>query len=202
MVSPNDLKPIENGNQIYQESLGSEIDQSAIYENVLFTCVKKEYPGVVLTPICDIISQKAKYVKLAQIVPTEDVYNKFLVSRGLSDDEIVGAVAIKNKKMRAIKKDFTEQYLQNRTYRYHFLPKLSTVIDYSFIDFQMVQTIYPQDLEKYKKIAALKSPWRESIPSRYAAYCLRIGTPEYSGSFLDSTFENFSDLKLDIFGVV
>jgi len=194
MVSPIDSKEIGDGTEIYQKDFDQEIDQSAIYENINFTCVGKAYPGIVLTPICDIITKRAPYLKVVQIIPAKWVYEKFLLSKNLTEKQMIGVDNVPSKQLGAIKREFMTQYIGNRTYRYHFLPKLENIVDNSFIDFQMVQTIYPEDLEKHRKIAALRSPWRESVPSRYAAYCLRIGTPRYSKEFLNTIFDSISSL--------
>ena len=77
----------------------------------------------------------------------------------------------------------------------YFLPELKGVIKNSFIDFQVVQTFNIAEIENYKKLTVLRSPWREAIPSRYAAYCLRIGTPEYTKDSLRTVFDNISNLK-------
>lgn len=195
MVSQSDLKEIGDGVKIYQEKFDQKIDQSSIYESINFTCVDKAYPGIVLTPICDIITKRVPYVKIVQIISAKWVYEKYLLSKELSEEQIIGVDNIPTKQLRSIRREFVTQYIKNRTYRYHFLPKLKDILGNSFIDFQMVQTMYPEHLEKCRKIAALKSPWRESVPSRYAAYCLRIGTPRYSKEFMNATFDSISSLK-------
>ena len=188
MVSLTELKDIDDTSAIYLENLDEMLDQSAIYDKVLFEFLGKTYPAIILTPTCDIVTKKANYLTVAQIIPARWVYVKICMSRGLTDDQIAGVAQTEPNVQKSIKKDFVEHYMENRTYRYHYLPKRDKVFEDSFIDFQAVKTLYPKVLQEHKKIAALKSPWREAVPARYAAYCLRIGTPNYSKRLLDYCF--------------
>jgi len=195
MGSPIDTRGIEDGTEIYEQVIGEEIEQSSIYDSVLFACFDKAYPAIVLTPICDIVSRRAEYLKVAQIIPAQLVYEEFLESKGVTELEMSGVQALGRKRALGLKKEFTEQFMKNRVYRYHFLPRLRDILADSFVDFQIVQTVHAENLKGPKKLALLKSPWRECLPSRYAAYCLRIGTRPYSDKFLGTVHDSISLLK-------
>jgi hypothetical protein len=196
MVASINLSEIKSGEEIFESTFDQEIDQSAIFEKINFTCINAVTPGIVLTPICDIITKRAPYIKIAQIVSAEFVCEAFLLSKKLSEEQIAGTAAISSRRqLDSIREEFIDHYIGNRTHRYHFLPKLDGVIDNSFIDFLMVQTMTPENLKNNKKIAVLKSPWRESVPSRYAAYCLRIGTPRFSEEFLQTTLSRICAIR-------
>jgi len=186
---------VTDPSRIYEEHFDQNPDQSAIYEKVHFIPLKEDSPAIVLTPVCDIGTKGADCLTVARIIPIKPVFEFFLYKSGLTEEEIMGISVIKGDTKRNLHSTFQDQYLKNRTARYHFLPGLKGVIDNSFVSFEMIQTIHYDELKKIKKIAVLKSPWRESVPARYAAYCLRIGTPDYSASFFESVLGEISFLK-------
>ncbi len=185
---------IDDEKEAYEDKVNESIEQSAIYANVEFACLKKKCLAVVLTPICDIATKRCPYLTLAPIIPAQIIYDTFLLKNQITDEQILGVISVTAKQFKSLKEDFIDQYIRNNVYRYHFMPRLEKIFDSSFVDFQVVQT-FSVDEFKYSKIALLKSPWREAVPSRYAAYCLRIGTPNYSDTLLESFYQGISHLK-------
>ena len=195
MASPGNSRGIDDPSDIYEARFDAEVDQSAIYAEITFTCIGKPSYAIVLTPICDIATKKLSYITLAQIIPANIIYEMILFNEKLSEQQMIGVEAVGSGKLKHIKDEFLKNYLKNRVYRYHFLPKLNGILDNSFIDFQVVQTFSIEELIKHKKTAVLKSPWRESIPARYAAYSVRIGTPDFSDNLFDSIHNEISELN-------
>jgi len=53
----------------------------------------------------------------------------------------------------------------------YFIPDL-------LVDFQSLKTTPPKEIEKLCVIASLDSPFAEALPSRFARYFGRLGTPD------------------------
>ena len=194
MVSASDLE-IDNINQIYEKKFDVKIDQSVIYNDVYFGCLGIKCPAIVLTPVCEIVAKKVDFITIAQIVQARSVYEFFLSKNSLTQEQILGVDVVKEGTKTKLNEKFIDLYIGNRTYQYHFLPKKEKIIEHSFVCFEIVQTLSCAELQKQKKIAVLKSPWRESLPSRYASYSLRIGTPRYSKEFLERIIQDVTYWK-------
>lgn len=187
---------VSDPEEIYEDSPGPDVEQSAIYKGVHFSCINEEIFGIVVTPACDIYWKKAQYVKMAGILPAEQVFFAWLEKNGCTRDEIGGIVAVRSKKrFNNLHNNFAEWYIGNREIRYHFLPSYQDILPHSFVDFQLVESLYPDSTKKLEKIAVLKSRWKEAIPARYASYCGRIGTKDYSKKLVGDIINQVSDLK-------
>lgn len=191
-----DQSEVSNPEEIYEDYVGADPEQSAIYKGVRFTCITAEMFGIVVTPACDIYWKKAQYVKIAGILPVEQVFFAWLEKNGCTPEQIAGITRLPSKtKVDKLHNRFAEWYIKNREIRYHFLPSCQDIFPHSFVDFQLVESFYPDTIRKLEKITVLKSPWRESIPARYASYCGRIGTKEYSKNLVEDIIGQTSHLK-------
>ena len=80
--------------------------------------------------------------------------------------------------------------------RYYYIPGLDSYYEPSAIDFQLIEVKkYTKKLFeglKEKKIASLKSSWKESIPVRYSSYSSRIGVEDLSQKFIEKIFQSYS----------
>jgi len=178
--------------EIYENSFDADVEQSTIYKGVYFSCIKEKIFGIVLTPACDIYWQKANYIKIAGLLPAEQIFEQWLLKNGRTPLEIAGVDPLPSeKRVRNIHGAFVKDYIANREIRYHFLPSHKNIFPHSFVDFQLVESFEPDYIKKLEKIAVLKSPWRESIPARYAAYCGRLGTKTYSENLVEKIMTKF-----------
>lgn len=186
---------LHNVQEIYEEAFDADVQQSAIYKEVCFSCINEKIFGIVLTPACDIFWQKADYVKMAGLIPAEYIFEQWLKKNEYTDEQIAGIMPLRNEgKVRKMHNRFTEWYIGNREIRYHFLPSYKTTFSHSFIDFQLVESFDADDVKRLEKIGVLKSPWRESVPARYAAYRGRVGTKEYSHNLAEEIIRQISHL--------
>ena len=172
--------------EIYENPENNDVEQSAIYAEVSFSCVTRTRFGVILTPICDIYWQKADYVKVAGLIPADRILEQWLLkSKKLTPEQIVGGQPLKSQaKVETIWKDFVKWYVNNREIRYHFLPSYRDIFPHSFVDFQLVESFRLPDIQGYTKVAVLKPPWGAEVLGRYSSYCGRIGTRDYSEELL------------------
>lgn len=188
---------ISSGDELYADGFDSSIEQSAIYNQVFFECVGKELPAIILTPQCEIAHPGTELlVTVAGIFPASQLFERFLQENGVKLGQIIGKETTPRKLYEGIVKNFKKQYLANRVLEYHFLPKYKDKLENSFIDFSIVKTIHAKELRDMQKIAVLKSPWRESMPSRYAAYSLRIGVPDFRAELLEAVIGEISTLSV------
>ncbi|MGB2989575.1 MAG: hypothetical protein WBC98_06415, partial [Candidatus Zixiibacteriota bacterium] len=114
----------------------------------------------------------------------------------LPEDQIVGSEPAPKKAYKAFSNEFKKYYLKNRVLEFHFLPSYKDKLPHSFVDFKIVKTLGGEELNGKKKIAQLKPPWRECVPSRYAAYSLRVGVKEFAADFLDHVMEDVSTVRV------
>ena len=123
-----------------------------------------------------------------------------LYKNGYTGKEIRGEIAIisgqfKKKRETWVQK-FKNDYLSNNTHAFYFLPKLNTTLEEpSLVNFEVTSCVRGTDLEKLKKICVLKSPFREAVPAKYAAYIGRIGTPSCNESYLSQVASSVCKLR-------
>jgi hypothetical protein len=168
---------------VYSAAVPTQIGQSVILDGVSFYSTDEVTLGIVLTPACDFEQKKVDLVQICQLrdaietigLLIRDDWNK----SGLVDSNgnpIPGPLS--NTK----RNDFSEKLralIGQRFPRYHWLPPLPGSKRPLIADFQNVASLLPEDLESAPIIAGLESPYRESVPTRYAAYMGRVGTPDY-----------------------
>lgn len=194
------LTPSEHPNLIIKEpskefyiSPGHlDAEQSAIYGDIEFHCIGERSLGIVLSSQCDIsFSQPLTYILLSRIAPVLEIYLLWLMEKKkIPDHEIEKAREEKNDQMiLKYSDDFTNSYLKNKKYQYHFLPELPKHFQNSLICFDLVTCVKRQELRSEKKICVLKSPFREEVPSRYSCYAGRIGTADFEESHLAEVVE-------------
>jgi len=191
------INNVSSGEELYCGSFDDSIEQSSIYDKIVFDSVGRELPAIVLTPYCEILhSGKEFLLTVSGLLPAQLVFEEFLEKKGLTQDKILGRESIKQKPYEKFVEEFKEHYLGNRTLKYHFLPASGYKLEHSFIYFRIVKTFLAKELKDKVKIAVLKSPWRESVPSRYAAYSLRIGVPDFTAEFLEVIIGKISNVSV------
>lgn len=174
--------------EVYLPDFHEHVEQSAIYEKIRFTAVGEEDAGIVLTSQCDIQdSDESSYVLVARITSVGELLLYWLVEKNkYTEAQALGKEAIpKDRKQRnSLVKDFTEAYLKNKTFQYHFLPEIPEKMKASLICFDITQCMTVKELTALNKVAVLKSPFRESVPAHFSAFIGRIGTPAIDHDYL------------------
>lgn len=195
-VQKNPQDELTSLDEIYKDSFDDRIEQSAIYRGVLFPCIKQEIVAIVLTPVCDIYLDKADFIRMAGFIPAEWIFEKWLEKQDrLTREQIIGIAPLENEtKAKKIHAHFAKDCIAHREIRYHFVPSYKDKFPHSFVDFQLVESFSPGDVRGFDKVAVMKSPWKESILARYAAYCGRIGTKAYSEKLRDVIMNQISRL--------
>jgi hypothetical protein len=182
---------------VYSAVVPTQIDQSVILEGVYFFGTDETTLGIVLTPACDFEQKKAELVQLCQLRDAFD-FIAVLIQHEWKKLGLVDANGnrIAEPLSSGKKKDLSEKLrsiIRQRFPRYHWLPPFVGSKRPLIADFQSVTSLNPEDLEGAHIVAALESPYRESLPTRYAAYMGRVGTPDYPAAheqeWIDRTIE-------------
>lgn len=188
--------------QFYQEISDTQsiVDQGDVFKDLYFSSIDTSINAVVITPTCDLVKNKAHYVKYVSCVSLEFVIKIIADSVDISESTFNSQNSLSGKKhkqiLKLIRKNTTGDFLP----RYYFLPKYSDILLASYLDLQGVFVIPFQQVMMElldKRIAKIATPWRESITSQYASYSMRIGTPEYADDELNEVLR-ISGLKLPI----
>ena len=149
---PNKIHPIE----FYvfpPDSENKEMGDIIQKDNTLFT---------VLTPSCDFILRekicKAEHIILAKTIKIKElpIYDEYI-----------------NKKSNDAKNKLIG-LMRGSTPRYFFLPQ-TPFIENLLIDFQQILAVPYSELDNYKKVAKLDSPFSQSMLSGFTRYYNRIG---------------------------
>ena len=188
---------LESLDEIYEDRFDDRIEQSAIYRGVFFPCIRKKIVAIVLTPVCDIYQDKADFIRMAGFIPAKGIFEKWVSKKkyGYTPEQIIGVTPLKSqKKVEKTHTSFVKDLLGQKEIRYHFVPSYQNKFPHSFVDFQLVESFSPSDVGSFDKVAVMKSPWKESILARYAAYCGRVGTKAYSKNLRDAIMDKISSL--------
>lgn len=169
------------------------IDQGNYYVDLFFPALEELVKAVIITPTCDLVNQKAHFVKLVCLVALDYVIKIIAEDRGIGEEYFQSELEIsqgqREKLLKAIRKNTVGDLLP----RYSLIPKFESLVDYSFIDFQKVFVIpfeqFKRDYASNRR-ARMLSPWRESVTAQYAGYSMRVGTPRYTDDDLDDVLIN------------
>jgi len=168
---------------VYSAVVPTQLDQSVILEGVYFIGTDETSLGIVLTPTCDFEQKKAELIQLCQLRDAFD-WIAILIQHdwkklGLVDangNRIAGPLSVNKTNELS---DKLKNVIGQRFPRYHWLPPFVGSKRPWVADFQNVTSLTQEALEGAQIVAALESPYRESLPTRYAAYMGRVGTPDY-----------------------
>lgn len=176
----------------------SEIDQGDLFSDIYFPAIDTRVNAVVITPTCDLVQNKAPYIKFISSVSLEFVIKIIADSVDISESFFNSENRISRRKhkniLNMLQRNTTGDFLP----RYYLMPKYEDILPALYLDFQRVFVIpYKQVKEEYQdnRVAKICTPWRESIASQYAGYSMRIGTPDYSDDELNDILI-MSGLKL------
>jgi hypothetical protein len=168
---------------LYEPKPPSAIDQGVIVEGVFFYATSEFLPGFILTPACDLEQGKAELVLSCAGRDPLELVKDFLTGDwarlGLSTPEGEIVSTLSGKKSRRLRHNIDELMTQ-RYPRYHWLDPLPGTQRALVLDFQMLSTLATDELKNSKLLAQLRSPFREQVPARYAAYVGRVGVPDTS----------------------
>jgi len=167
----------------------SEINQGDIFSDIYFPPLDIRVNAVVITPTCDIVQNKAHFIKFISSVSLEFVIKIIANSIGVSESSFHSSSQISKKNHGDILKVLRYNTTGNFLPRYYLMPKYKEILPALYLDFQRIFVIpYQQVKEEYQdnRVAKICTPWRESIASQYAGYSMRIGTPDYSNNQLNN----------------
>lgn len=161
----------------------AEIDQGDVFSDIYFSAIDARVNAVVITPTCDLVQNKAFYIKFIAAVSLELVIKIIADSIGIEESLFHSENQISRTKhlqmLKMLRRNTTGDFLP----RFYLMPKYGEILPASYLDFQKVFILpYAQVEDEYQdnRVAKICTPWRESITSQYAGYSMRIGTPDYT----------------------
>ncbi len=189
------------------EHLDSQLHQSDIIGAQIFLIDNVPRTAVLLTPECDLIvqpgrnSSKTEFLLLAGVQSFDRILNSILSQLRITRRQRNGSEPIDSGTFADLKASLSSFFSGAIFPRYFYLPPLSDFFSHSVIDFQLLQTVVANsdslhDLME-RRIAGVRSSWREAIPVRFSNYTSRIGVEDYSDSYIDSIL-NYYELNLNI----
>ena len=130
---------------------------------------------VILTPSCDLVPgrTKAEHVVLARCLPLESFkeYRQWMEAQ--DTDQGAGSKR-KRKNLEALLRSRPHRGQEDR---YHYLPAAFEVPDL-LVDNQKIIHIAYEQLDLYRRVASLDSPYSEELSHRFNRYMGRLGTPD------------------------
>ena len=184
--------------EIFNVRCNEWVEQSAIYSNIYFRCLNMRWPGIVLTSQCDIEdAERGTFVLLALITSVEFLFHIYLDLSGYTDKEITGIepIASGKKKRKEILNNFKSSYLEGKAKGYYYLPLPIEGLEHSCIHFDTTQCLSLGRLESQKKECVLRSPFREAIPAKFAAYIGRIGTARFEDDYFSDIMDGIYKMQ-------
>lgn len=163
-------------------------DQGDIVDAVYFAAFDKAMPAVLVTPACDIEQDKVDLWTFVALFPDVDVA-KATVVKDLADWNLVPGTA-PSKNQRASLAKALRNLVGQRLPRYHWLPVKIGEFGGHVADFTCVTALPAEEVkQKAKRIATLRSSWREQLPARYSAFMARVGTLDFKDDVLGAEIE-------------
>ena len=168
------------------------IDQGDIFVNIRFPATDSNLNAVVITPTCDLVQDKAPFVKFVGSVPLDFVVRIIADSVSIDDSFFTNKTPLTNRQqdnfLKAFRRNLTGDFLP----RYYLIRSNPGSFTQFYLDFQRVFVFARRQVEEEFlacRCATIASPWREQIVSQYAGYSMRIGTPDYSQSDISSLMD-------------
>ncbi len=121
---------------------------------------------ILLTPSCDIVNEKAKWVLMAPCV--------FLTEEQEYQDWHSNPSKRKKEKLESL---LSNNRRDGQRERFYFLPGALDLPDL-VVDFQQLVTLPREEMNSLKRLASLDSPFAEALLARFCHYFGRLGTPD------------------------
>lgn len=183
---------------MYTAAPPTEVDQGTLVDDVYFYALDESHRGIVLTPTCDIELNKAELIQLVAVLDAWEVVGTLLESDWSKAGLLDAQGQLLKRPLSAGKRNIfaseVGKIIRQQYPRYHWLAPLSDGANPLIVDFQVLTSILADELPATKILAGLRSPFREQLADRYAAYMGRVGTPNFSDAeialWIDSGIEN------------
>ena len=160
-----------------------KVDQGDVFKDVYFPAIDENVHAIVITPTCDLVQEKADYIKFVSVISLNEVIILIAKHKGIDSSFFQSGAYLSNTK----RDDLIDAFIQNirgdLLPRFYFLDEYAGIFSACFADLQQVFVV-PDRLVTTEyldnRIARLKSPWREEIVARYSGYSMRVGVPARS----------------------
>jgi hypothetical protein len=171
---------------------GEAWDQGDIVEGVYFAAFDKKMPAVLVTPACDVEQEKVDLWTFVALFPDVEVA-KASVAKELAEWKLAAGMAPSKNQRGALSKALRGLVAQ-RLPRYHWIPVKIGETAGHVADFSCVTALPVAEVKaEAKRVATLRSSWREQLPARYSAFMARVGTDDFKEEALAGEIERLVD---------
>ena len=188
---------------IYEfERLDDRLHQSDILIGQDFFVDNAQRPAVVLTPECDLIIQpgrktrKADFALLAGVTDFDNILDSILSQLKITRRQRDGNEPLDAGTFEDLKAALSRFFNGAVFPRFFYLPPLEGFFGHSVIDFQLLQSVVLDSFSLNdlfeRRIAGVRSSWREAIPVRFSSYTSRIGVEDLSDTYIDRILTDYS----------
>lgn len=173
------------------------VDEGYIFDGI-------EYPdlpglpttGIVVTPTCDFHQQKAglTHATVLRVAPLSLLLQALAQEKGLPWDSDAGRIDLRKagRDKRESVKGFFTNLVNSNIGTFHYLPSEGT-FGHSFVSFNAALGVPMSRFENLSFRAALRSPYREHLSTRFSGYYLRVGTQDFP-EMMPALLETFATL--------
>jgi hypothetical protein len=176
---------------------GPEVDEGHVFDGMLFP----DFPdqpmmAIVVTPTCDFHQQKDYFTHavVLRLTPLSVLLRALAKVKNLNWDESAGRIDLRGTgktKRESVEKFFTNLVNSNLV-SFHYLPAQGPV-PHSVVWFNATLGVPLTDFSKFTFVAALRSPFREHLSTRFSGYYLRVGTEDFP-EMVPTLIESFATL--------
>ena len=143
---------------------------------------------MLVTPSCDVEQEKVDFWTLVALFPDVDVA-KAVVAKDLESWNVASGAVVSKGQRQALGKAL-RNLVEQRLPRYQWVPVGIGDARAHVADFTCITAVPVNEVKtKSRRLATLRSSWREQLPARYAAFMARVGTLDLNDDVLTQTIE-------------
>ena len=169
-----------------------EIAQGSIVDGIKWG-VSDDPLSIVLSNACDLSHDKSSFLIVAALVPALGVLSESKEFRNHINNATEDK-GLTSKQWKSLS-DMLKSYIHNKNIcRYYFFdPKPAIDLDLLFVDFQLIQSIPIENIDKLEYIGQMKSPFTEQMMMRFTSYTARIPSDRVSAELEEKYIQELSD---------
>jgi hypothetical protein len=177
-----------------------DVDQGHVLGPYTLAELGEEVFLVIVTPTCDFHQSKAiDYIVALPLLPFETVVGSFAAKARVAWEPKVGQAVFKDAAEKKAKfADFKQQFhrlIQGDISHLHYLPPLPG-LGATVVWFTAAISLKLQEAKGLTFRAALRSPFREHLSTRFSAHFLRVGTTDFPKTYAGDMAEKYSRLSV------
>lgn len=149
--------------------------------------------SIVLSNACDLSHEKSSFLIVAALVPALEVLSRSKefhnLTNGATEDKALSSGQWKSLS------NMLKSYIHNKNIcRYYFFDP-QPVIDCGLllVDFQLIQSVPIENIDKFENVGQMKSPFTEQMMMRFTSYTARIPSDRVGDKLEEKYIQELSD---------